>query len=173
MDCMSAFCALAAVPVALLTGGMEIVLTLVLLFSSKLTDGFLTLGFFLSFFFVLFFLVPLTFHFRDDYRKERLQHLASDDMKMYGCHTIMNCSAVCPKHLEPGFDCFPLLNFLSLIFSPSQGHPRIENDHGDGNLVKSPPFFFSEEIKFPLSLNTILNHPLRLKLKKNSSAGYV
>merc|ERR1711902_239294 len=38
---------------------------------------------------------------RDDYRKERLKHLASDDMKMYGCHTIMNCSSVCPKHLQP------------------------------------------------------------------------
>eukprot|EP00008_Paramoeba_atlantica_P004888 CAMPEP_0201475132 /NCGR_PEP_ID=MMETSP0151_2-20130828/588_1 /ASSEMBLY_ACC=CAM_ASM_000257 /TAXON_ID=200890 /ORGANISM="Paramoeba atlantica, Strain 621/1 / CCAP 1560/9" /LENGTH=174 /DNA_ID=CAMNT_0047855147 /DNA_START=361 /DNA_END=885 /DNA_ORIENTATION=- len=38
---------------------------------------------------------------RDNYRKERLKNLVGDGKKLYGCHTIMNCSAVCPKHLQP------------------------------------------------------------------------
>ena len=25
-----------------------------------------------------------------------------DPMKLYRCHTIMNCSKACPKHLNPG-----------------------------------------------------------------------
>jgi len=38
---------------------------------------------------------------RDDYTKERLENL-DDAFKLYRCHTIMNCSKVCPKHLNPG-----------------------------------------------------------------------
>jgi len=38
---------------------------------------------------------------RDDYTKERLEQL-DDAFKLYRCHTIMNCSKVCPKHLNPG-----------------------------------------------------------------------
>jgi succinate dehydrogenase (ubiquinone) iron-sulfur subunit len=38
---------------------------------------------------------------RDDYTKERLESL-DDAFKLYRCHTIMNCSKVCPKHLNPG-----------------------------------------------------------------------
>jgi len=38
---------------------------------------------------------------RDDYRVERLKSLAENEMKLYSCHTIMNCSSVCPKHLQP------------------------------------------------------------------------
>jgi len=37
---------------------------------------------------------------RDDYDKERLSEL-DDAMKLYRCHSIMNCSKVCPKHLNP------------------------------------------------------------------------
>jgi len=37
---------------------------------------------------------------RDDYEKERLSEL-DDAMKLYRCHSIMNCSKVCPKHLNP------------------------------------------------------------------------
>jgi len=37
---------------------------------------------------------------RDDYDKERLGDL-DDAMKLYRCHSIMNCSKVCPKHLNP------------------------------------------------------------------------
>lgn len=38
---------------------------------------------------------------RDDFTKERLEQL-DDAFKLYRCHTIMNCSKVCPKHLNPG-----------------------------------------------------------------------
>lgn len=39
---------------------------------------------------------------RDDFAKERLQKLVDHDLKLYGCQTIMNCTSVCPKHLNPG-----------------------------------------------------------------------
>ena len=32
---------------------------------------------------------------------ERLEML-DDPFKVYRCHTIMNCSKTCPKHLNPG-----------------------------------------------------------------------
>jgi len=38
---------------------------------------------------------------RDEHTKERLEAL-DDSFKLYRCHTIMNCSKVCPKHLNPG-----------------------------------------------------------------------
>jgi len=38
---------------------------------------------------------------RDDYTNERLEDL-NDAYKLYRCHTIMNCSKTCPKHLNPG-----------------------------------------------------------------------
>ncbi|KAJ8600498.1 hypothetical protein CTAYLR_010065 [Chrysophaeum taylorii] len=38
---------------------------------------------------------------RDEFRKERLDAL-DDAFKLYRCHTIMNCSKTCPKHLNPG-----------------------------------------------------------------------
>lgn len=38
---------------------------------------------------------------RDDYTNERLEAL-NDAYKLYRCHTIMNCSKACPKHLNPG-----------------------------------------------------------------------
>jgi len=38
---------------------------------------------------------------RDEYANERLEEL-DDAFKLYRCHTIMNCSKVCPKHLNPG-----------------------------------------------------------------------
>jgi succinate dehydrogenase / fumarate reductase iron-sulfur subunit len=37
---------------------------------------------------------------RDEYTKERLSTL-EDPFKVYRCHTIMNCTKACPKHLEP------------------------------------------------------------------------
>jgi len=39
---------------------------------------------------------------RDQATKERLQKLVEKELKVYGCQTIMNCTAVCPKHLNPG-----------------------------------------------------------------------
>lgn len=38
---------------------------------------------------------------RDGFTKERLDML-DDAFKLYRCHTIMNCTKVCPKHLNPG-----------------------------------------------------------------------
>jgi succinate dehydrogenase / fumarate reductase iron-sulfur subunit len=38
---------------------------------------------------------------RDDATKDRLNNL-QDPFKLYRCHTIMNCSNTCPKHLNPG-----------------------------------------------------------------------
>mmetsp|Transcript_12632 Transcript_12632/g.14486 ORF Transcript_12632/g.14486 Transcript_12632/m.14486 type:complete len:277 (-) Transcript_12632:164-994(-) len=38
---------------------------------------------------------------RDEQTKERLQQL-DDAFKLYRCHTVMNCSKTCPKHLNPG-----------------------------------------------------------------------
>merc|ERR1712146_358941 len=38
---------------------------------------------------------------RDEFTKERLE-LLDDSFKLYRCHTIMNCSKTCPKHLNPG-----------------------------------------------------------------------
>ena len=38
---------------------------------------------------------------RDDSTKKRLEEL-DDAFKLYRCHTIMNCTKVCPKHLNPG-----------------------------------------------------------------------
>ena len=37
---------------------------------------------------------------RDEERKERLKTL-SDKLKLYRCHTIMNCTNSCPKGLNP------------------------------------------------------------------------
>eukprot|EP00455_Lapot_gusevi_P022478 TRINITY_DN233_c0_g1_i3.p1 TRINITY_DN233_c0_g1~~TRINITY_DN233_c0_g1_i3.p1 ORF type:complete len:262 (-),score=110.05 TRINITY_DN233_c0_g1_i3:168-953(-) len=38
---------------------------------------------------------------RDEFTRERLLQL-DDEFKLYRCHTIMNCSLTCPKHLNPG-----------------------------------------------------------------------
>ena len=38
---------------------------------------------------------------RDEFTKERLEEI-DDAFKLYRCHTIMNCTKVCPKHLNPG-----------------------------------------------------------------------
>jgi succinate dehydrogenase/fumarate reductase iron-sulfur protein len=38
---------------------------------------------------------------RDAKTSERLAEL-DDAFKLYRCHTIMNCTKVCPKHLNPG-----------------------------------------------------------------------
>ncbi|CAG2121223.1 unnamed protein product, partial [Medioppia subpectinata] len=38
---------------------------------------------------------------RDDKTQERLDRL-KDPFSLYRCHTIMNCTKTCPKHLNPG-----------------------------------------------------------------------
>ena len=38
---------------------------------------------------------------RDGQTAKRLANL-DDPFKVYRCHTIMNCTKTCPKHLNPG-----------------------------------------------------------------------
>ncbi|KAK9051197.1 hypothetical protein SSX86_027823 [Deinandra increscens subsp. villosa] len=38
---------------------------------------------------------------RDDYTEERLQTLTENDKRLYRCRTIKNCTATCPKSLNP------------------------------------------------------------------------
>ncbi|XP_031745705.1 succinate dehydrogenase [ubiquinone] iron-sulfur subunit 3, mitochondrial-like [Cucumis sativus] len=38
---------------------------------------------------------------RDEFKKERLQAIAEDDTKLYRCRTVKNCTANCPKSLDP------------------------------------------------------------------------
>ena len=37
---------------------------------------------------------------RDDERNARLKKVA-DELKLYRCHTILNCTSACPKGLNP------------------------------------------------------------------------
>ena len=37
---------------------------------------------------------------RDEAGEERLGYV-DDAFRLYRCHTIMNCTKACPKHLEP------------------------------------------------------------------------
>lgn len=39
---------------------------------------------------------------RDSIREDRVKFLAEDKLKLYKCHTIMNCTRTCPKGLNPG-----------------------------------------------------------------------
>jgi succinate dehydrogenase/fumarate reductase iron-sulfur protein len=39
---------------------------------------------------------------RDAIREDRIKFLAEDKLKLYKCHTIMNCTRTCPKGLNPG-----------------------------------------------------------------------
>jgi len=39
---------------------------------------------------------------RDTQRAQRLRQLSEGAFKLYKCHTIMNCTKTCPKHLNPG-----------------------------------------------------------------------
>jgi succinate dehydrogenase/fumarate reductase iron-sulfur protein len=39
---------------------------------------------------------------RDTQKEARVKQLAEGPFKLYKCHTIMNCTRVCPKHLNPG-----------------------------------------------------------------------
>ncbi|KAK9949638.1 hypothetical protein M0R45_005155 [Rubus argutus] len=38
---------------------------------------------------------------RDEFTESRLQALTEDDNKLYRCHIIKNCTATCPKSLDP------------------------------------------------------------------------
>ncbi|KAL7677177.1 hypothetical protein ACOME3_003420 [Neoechinorhynchus agilis] len=49
---------------------------------------------------------------RDDFAKERVKAL-NDHWKVYPCKTIMNCTATCPKHLNPGKAIGELKKYLT------------------------------------------------------------
>lgn len=38
---------------------------------------------------------------RDGAKEDRVKFLSEDKLKVYKCHTIMNCTSVCPKGLNP------------------------------------------------------------------------
>ncbi len=52
---------------------------------------------------------------RDTYTEKRLNYL-QDPFKLYRCHTIMNCSRVCPKNLNPGYVVAKLKNEILSFF---------------------------------------------------------
>ena len=49
---------------------------------------------------------------RDEERKERLKKVA-DELKLYRCHTIMNCTNSCPKGLNPAKAIGSIKNMLA------------------------------------------------------------
>ncbi|KAL0461273.1 UNVERIFIED_CONTAM: Succinate dehydrogenase [ubiquinone] iron-sulfur subunit, mitochondrial [Sesamum latifolium] len=83
MGCMSAYYVLAAVPHALPIGGTQR--------SSMDRQRCSTL--------IAGFQIGLSS--RDDYTEERLQALTEDKTRLYRCRTIKNCTATCPKSLNP------------------------------------------------------------------------
>lgn len=38
---------------------------------------------------------------RDEFRQERIQAITEDENKVYRCRAIKNCTATCPKGLNP------------------------------------------------------------------------
>ncbi|KAI0988193.1 hypothetical protein GJ496_012017 [Pomphorhynchus laevis] len=54
---------------------------------------------------------------RDDYAKERIQAL-NTKWKVYPCKTIMNCTACCPKNLNPGKAIAELKKLLTGMVKP-------------------------------------------------------
>jgi succinate dehydrogenase (ubiquinone) iron-sulfur subunit len=54
---------------------------------------------------------------RDEFTKERLEKF-EDEFSVYRCHTIMNCTSVCPKGLNPGLAIAELKKLMSGHFAP-------------------------------------------------------
>ncbi|EGC39006.1 succinate dehydrogenase [Dictyostelium purpureum] len=50
---------------------------------------------------------------RDSSTKDRLAIISEDNMKIYKCHTIMNCTRVCPKHLNPALAIAKIKSLLA------------------------------------------------------------
>lgn len=50
---------------------------------------------------------------RDDFTNERLS-MMEDKFSVYRCHTIMNCTKTCPKHLNPGLAIGQIKKMLAL-----------------------------------------------------------
>lgn len=51
---------------------------------------------------------------RDKATRERLQFL-EDSFKLYRCHTILNCTKVCPKHLNPALAIAKIKKNITLL----------------------------------------------------------
>merc|ERR1712203_1177821 len=64
---------------------------------------------------------------RDDKTKERLEAL-DDAFKVYRCHTIMNCTKTCPKHLNPGKAIAEIKKLLAGI--ADKGEPGLKGREG-------------------------------------------
>lgn len=54
---------------------------------------------------------------RDQYTEERLAFL-NDTMRLYRCHGIMNCTACCPKGLDPAKSIVHLKEFVANGYKP-------------------------------------------------------
>jgi len=64
---------------------------------------------------------------RDEFTKERLEKF-EDEFSVYRCHTIMNCTTVCPKGLNPALAIAELKKIMSGHFDPpSKNSKVIEN----------------------------------------------
>ncbi|EGG22681.1 succinate dehydrogenase [Cavenderia fasciculata] len=50
---------------------------------------------------------------RDSIQKSRLESLSTDDLKVYKCHTILNCTRVCPKGLNPALAISKIKSLLA------------------------------------------------------------
>lgn len=55
---------------------------------------------------------------RDKATEERLNDLMSDYKRVFACHAILNCTACCPKHLNPGRAINHIKNAILLSTSP-------------------------------------------------------
>uniref|UniRef100_M9PA84 Succinate dehydrogenase [ubiquinone] iron-sulfur subunit, mitochondrial n=1 Tax=Mastigamoeba balamuthi TaxID=108607 RepID=M9PA84_MASBA len=49
---------------------------------------------------------------RDAATEQRLDELRNDPFRAYKCHTILNCNAACPKHLDPAKSVHSVRNML-------------------------------------------------------------
>merc|ERR1712131_508346 len=56
---------------------------------------------------------------RDDYRAERLEKM-NDAYSVFKCHTIMNCTKACPKHLNPAWAIAEVKKMLTTHETPKK-----------------------------------------------------
>merc|ERR1712136_522078 len=56
---------------------------------------------------------------RDDYQAERLEKM-NDAYSVFKCHTIMNCTKACPKHLNPAWAIAEIKKMLTHHQTPSK-----------------------------------------------------
>ena len=56
---------------------------------------------------------------RDEYQAERLNKI-NDPHSVYKCHTIMNCTKACPKHLNPAWAIAEVKKMLTTHETPKK-----------------------------------------------------